>query len=103
MRIFDIQPDSRTEWHDHHDGTATIAKTTDVTATLERAKALHNERLDTTKGGQKHVASIPIPVLVAWAQKHGKTYADMMQDQGLMHQFLTDPDNSHFRIWKGRL
>ena len=45
----------------------------------------------------------PIPVLTEWTQKRGKTFADCMQDKALLHQFLQDPDNGVFRIWKGQL
>lgn len=90
-------------WHDHGDGTVTIQQVADVSANVERAKALHNAGLDTTGMGDKHVASIPVPVLTAWAQQRGKAFADVIQDSRLMQQFLEDPDNGVFRVWRGRL
>lgn len=102
-RLLEAAPGRKLLWHDHGDGRYTIQQQTDVEGAVEWAKALHNEGYHATRGGQKHVASIPIPVLQQWAQKRGKTYADVMQDQKLMHEFLTDPDHSVFRVWKGKL
>lgn len=102
-RILSNTPLGRTLWHDHGDGRVTVQEVADVTAGVERAKALHNEGHHATGMGDKHVASIPIPVLTEWAAKRGKTFADVIQDSGLMRQFLQDPDNSVFRVWKGAL
>ncbi len=102
-RILSDSAASRTLWHDHGDGTVTIQQVADVSAGVERAKALHNAGLHTTCMGDKHVASIPIPVLTEWAARRGKSFADVVQDSGLMQQFLLDPDNSVFRVWKGHL
>lgn len=94
---------SVTYLHQHNDGTQTVQTVADVTPAVELAKELHNIGAHTTGMGDKHVASIPVQALVEWAQARGKTYADMMQDNQLMKQFLEDPDNSVFRIWKGAL
>ena len=102
-RILSHNDKSRALWHDHGDGTVTIQQVADVTAGVERAKALHNEGAHTTGMGDKHVASIPIPVLTEWAARRGKTFADVVQDAGLIKQFLQDPDNGVFRVWKGQL
>lgn len=102
-RLLEAGPGRQVLHHDHGDGVCTIEERADVTDAVERAKALHNEGFHATGGGQKHVASIPIAVLTAWAKKQGKTYADVMQDQQLMHKFLTDPDHAVFRVWKGKL
>lgn len=103
MRVFQKTPRSLTTWHDNHDGTVTLQQATDVEPVVEEAKARHNEGLHTTRRGQKHVASIPVVVLQAWCAKQGLNYADAMQDQGVLKRFLEDPDNRHFRIWKGVL
>lgn len=102
-RILSTGPHSRTLWHDHGDGQVTVQQVADVTDAVEQAKALHKLGAHTTGMGDKHVASVPIPVLTEWAQKRGKTFADCMQDKALLHQFLQDPDNGVFRIWKGQL
>lgn len=102
-RILESTPFSRTVLHTHADGTLTVQKKTDVTALVDRAKGLHNSGKHQTKMGDKHAASVPIPVLVEWLQKRGKTFADWAQDRSLVKQFLEDPDNNVFRIWKGQL
>lgn len=75
----------------------------DVSDAVAHAQALHKEGFHQTGMGDKHVASIPIPLLAEWAQKRGKTFADVMQDDSLMKAFLEDPDNSFCRVWKGKL
>ncbi|WP_272970446.1 hypothetical protein [Comamonas terrigena] len=102
-RILHAAAGTRTVLHSHGDGSTTIQKVDDVSDAVERAKALHNQGAHTTATGDKHAASIPIPVLTEWAAKRGKTFADCMQDEALLKQFLQDPDNQVFRIWKGAL
>lgn len=102
-RILNRGSNSAALWHDHGDGTVTVQQVADVTQAVEHAKALHNCGAHTTGMGDKHVASVPIPVLTAWAQERGLTFAEVMRDRRLLKQFLEDPDNSVFRIWKGCL
>lgn len=102
-QILNAAPGSQTLFHSHSDGRVTIQKVDDVTDAVERAKALHNMGAHTTGMGDKHAASIPIPVLTEWAAKRGKTFGDCMHDEALLKQFLEDPDNAVFRIWKGAL
>ncbi len=102
-RILSATENGRTLWHDHGDGKVTIQKVADVTNAVERAKELHYTGAHTTGMGDKHVASIPVPALEAWLQKHGKTFSDWARDSRLTKQFLEDPENGVFRIWKGRL
>ena len=90
----------KTYFHDSVEGKGAIETIADVTNSLERAKALHNAGRVRTGMGDRHVASIPVPVIDAWARKHGKVFADVMQDQALFSQFLVDPDNGHFIIDK---
>lgn len=86
--------------HEEQDGKVAIETVTDVGPVLERAKALHNQGLTRTGMGDRHVASIPIAVLDAWARKRGLLFQNVMQDQRLMSQFLQDPDHSYFVIDK---
>lgn len=89
--------------HTEVDGSMVIQSTTDVSAVVERAKALHNAGDYRTQMGDKHVASIPVPVLDAWARARGKVFGDVLRDQRLMAEFLQDPDHSVFRVWKGAI
>jgi hypothetical protein len=102
-RILSLSQRSSTLLHAHADGTATVQQVANVSDAIERAQALHKEGFHQTGMGDKHVASIPISLLTEWAQKRGKTFADVMQDDDLMKAFLEDPDNSFCRIWKGKL
>lgn len=89
-----------TYFHDDVDGKGAIETVADVTPTLEKAKALHNAGRVRTGMGDRHVASIPIPVIEAWARKQNMKFMDVMQDQRLFSRFLADPDNGHFVIDK---
>ena len=102
-RILSQSDRSSTLFHMHADGTATVQQVADVSDAVAHAQALHKEGFHQTGMGDKHVASVPIPLLAEWAQKRGKTFADVMQDDGLMKAFLEDPDNSFCRVWKGKL
>ena len=99
-KILSVTPNAVTRFHDD-DGKFHIQTTADVEPVLERVKALHNEGFDRTRGGDRHLASIPIVVLNAWAVKRGVTYDAVMQDISLLKEFLNDPDNSGFRVSKG--
>jgi hypothetical protein len=89
-----------TYMHEEQDGRVAFETVADVTPILERAKALHNEGFNRTGMGDRHVASLPIPVIDAWARARGKRFADVMQDDNLFTLFLQDPDNSGFIIDK---
>ena len=89
-----------TYFHDSVDGKGAIETVADVTPSLERAKALHNAGRVRTGMGNRHVASIPVPVIEAWARKRGLMFRDVMQNQDLFSRFLSDPDNGYFIIDK---
>ena len=89
---------SATYLHSEQDGKCAIETVEDVSRVVERAKALHNQGLNRTGMGDRHVASIPVTVLDAWARRIGKRFQDVMQDQGLMSRFLADPDHRYFVI-----
>ncbi|MBY4947002.1 hypothetical protein K6V92_10265 [Cupriavidus respiraculi] len=91
---------SNTFLHEEQDGKFAIETVADVEPVIERAKALHNMGLNRTGMGDRHVASIPIIVLDAWARKRGLTFQNVMQDQAVMSQFLADPDHAYFIIDK---
>ena len=91
---------TKTYFHGAVDGKGAIETEFNYSPHLERAKALHNAGHFRTGMGDRHAASIPITVLQAWALKRGKTFMDVMQDQGLMGQFLADPDNDYWLIDK---
>lgn len=86
--------------HTEQDGRVAIETVSNVTPVIERAKALHNQGLTKTGMGDRHVASIDITVLDAWARRLGKRFGDVLNDDRLMTRFLQDPDHSYFVIDK---
>lgn len=101
-RILDRSPDSVTTFHDLGDKFV-IAKTQDVEAIVEDAKARHNVGATTTGMGDKHAMRVPLIVIDAWARKRGLTYGEVMRSPELLRQLVTDPENGDFRVWKGAL
>jgi hypothetical protein len=99
-RLLTFDGITATYLHEQQDGRCAIETVEDVSRIVERAKARHNLGLTRTGMGDRHVASIPIAVLDAWARRQGKTFQDVMQDQQLMTRFLQDPDNGYFIIDK---
>lgn len=99
-QILSIEPGKITRYHED-DGKFHIQTTADVEPVIERAQALHNEGHHKTRTGDHHLASIPVVVLNAWAEKRGVTFDAVMQNITLLREFLNDPDNSQFRIHKG--
>ncbi|TEA78643.1 hypothetical protein [Allopusillimonas ginsengisoli] len=101
-QIITAEPGRVTKFH-ADDGKFHIQTIADVEPVLEHAKALSNEGLDRNAIGDRHLARIPIVVLNAWAAKRGVTFDAVMQDVTLLREFLSDPDHSHFRVYKGAI
>lgn len=99
-RLISVSGSTATFLHDEQDGKQVIQTVTNVEPVVERAKALHNQGLTRTGMGDRHVASIPITVIDAWARSRGKKYQDVMQDEHLFTAFLRDPAHSYFIIDK---
>lgn len=99
-RLLTFNGYSATFMHTEQDGKCAIETVEDVSRIVERAKALHNQGFTRTGMGDRHVASIPVTVLDAWARRIGKRFQDVMQAQQLMSRFLADPDHSYFVIDK---
>jgi hypothetical protein len=99
-RLLTFDGTTATFLHDEQDGKQAIETVENVSRIVERAKARHNQGLTRTGMGDRHVASIPISVLDAWARRLNKTFQDVMQDQQLMTRFLGDPANGYFIIDK---
>lgn len=51
----------------------------------------------------RHVAEVPYIVVESYCQKNGITLHEFMNDQVHIKRVLESPDNSLFRIWKGKL
>lgn len=79
-----------------------VAQQQDVEPILEFCKAQHNAGFHGSSE-MRHVAEIPAIVVESYCQKAGITLHDFMSDQTHIRRILENPDNSLFRIWKGRL
>lgn len=95
LSIHDVQDDQFT--------VATNYSMAEIQRVADHAKALHNDGLHTALGGDKLVASVHPAVIHQWCTARGITMSQFMCDQKLSKQFLEDPDNSAFRVWKGAI
>lgn len=106
MHILSARPGSVTTLREE-DGKGILHHQADVTALVERCKALHNEGHDTVQQGAlkgaRLVGEYDPAVIEAWAQARGLTYADVMQDNAILRRMVNDPDLSVFRVHKGKL
>ena len=96
---------STTTYHDLDNDTVALVKEykmSDIQKVAEFSKEMHNAGLHGTKD-DKVVASVHPAIVMAWIQKRGVTMNQFMSDENLSKAFLEDPDNEHFRIWKGRI
>ena len=75
----------------------------EIVRAMDHAKERHNSGNHLALGDDKLVARVHPGVMHAWCAKRGVTFSQLMTDQALTKQFLEDPDNSNFRIWKGKI
>jgi hypothetical protein len=75
----------------------------EIQRVADYAKARHNEGYQTALGGDKLVASVHPAVIHQWCNARGITMSQFMCDSKLSKQFLEDPDNAAFRVWKGAI
>ncbi len=59
------------------------------------------EQKDPDGANFKHAARVDGAVIMDWCNKRGITWARFFRDETLQTQFLNDPENAPFRIWKG--
>jgi metal-dependent HD superfamily phosphatase/phosphodiesterase len=85
-------------WRDESDGLLHFQSTQDVTAIVERNKALYNDAGERPQWGDgRVVAEIPM-TLYDELQRKGIT-----RDPKALHKWLMDPDNRAFRTMPGDL
>jgi hypothetical protein len=78
---------------------ATSGADLDTLATYCREKSSAHK----SGGDMKHVASVDGTVILDWCNKRGLTFGQFMRDEAIITQFLDDPTNAIFRVWKGRV
>jgi hypothetical protein len=79
-----------------------IGRSQDCTPILDDAVRRHNEGLHGT-AEVKHAARIPNVIVEKYCNENGVTFADFMNDPVHIKRLVEHPDNSMFRIWKGKL
>lgn len=84
------------------DGRLVIGRSQDCTPIAEDAKRRQNAG-EFGSGDMRHAARIPNVIVEAYMNKHGVTFEQVIADPVHMKRIVEDPDNSMFRIWKGRL
>jgi hypothetical protein len=67
----------------------------DVEPAIESAKVLADNHAE--RGDMKHVARVPVTI-VEQAMREG-----WYNDTAAWRKWANDPDNSKFRVWKGRV
>lgn len=78
-----------------------IGRFQDCTPILEDAKRRHNEGLHGSSE-MKHAARIPSVIVERYCNEKAITFEEFMGDPVHIKHLVQDPDNSCFRIWKGR-
>lgn len=91
----------KTTLHLHGDDLV-VAQSQDVEPILEFCKAQHNAGFHGSTE-MRHVADVPYAVIEQYIQKAGITMHEFIASEVHAKRLLEDPDNSLFRIWKGRL
>jgi hypothetical protein len=87
---------------DFEDGKMILGSVQDCTPIAELAQAAH--RLGEHGSSEmRHVAKIPAVIVEKYCNDYGITYRDFMQDSAHLRRLVNNPDNSHFRIWPGRV
>lgn len=84
------------------EGKTIFSTTQDCTPIAEYAKAQHNEGNFGTSD-VKHAARIPNVIVEKYCNDHGVTFEQFMGDPVHIKRLVEHPDNSMFRIWRGRL
>jgi len=79
-----------------------IGRSQDCTAILEDAVHRHNEGLHGT-ADVKHAARIPEVIVEKYCNDHKISFHEFMGDEVHIKRLVEHPDNSMFRIWKGKL
>jgi hypothetical protein len=78
-----------------------VGRSQDCTAILEDAVRRHNEGHHGT-ADVKHAARIPNVIVEKYCNDNGISFHEFMGDEVHIKRLVQHPDNSMFRIWKGK-
>lgn len=84
------------------DGALITGTVQDCTATAEDAKARHNAGMFGSSD-MRHAGRYDGVMIEKYLNENKITWGEFAQSQDHKRRFLMNPDNSHFRIWKGRI
>lgn len=84
------------------DGNLVVGRSQDCTPILEDAKRRHQDGHHGT-ADVKHAARIPNVIVEKYLNENGITFHEFMGNPVHIKRLVEHPDNSLFRIWKGRL
>jgi hypothetical protein len=79
-----------------------VGRSQDCTPILEDAKRRHLAGEHGT-ADVKHAARIPNVIVEKYCNDHGITFHEFMGNEVHIKRLVEHPDNSMFRIWKGKL
>lgn len=91
-----------TGFHEHADGSLTVSRSQDCTAIAEHCKAQHNAGAFGSSE-VKHAASIPLILVEKYCNEQGINLHELLNNPAHIRRVVMNPDNSAFRIWKGRI
>jgi len=87
----------------NHEAIIHAVDKSDLDLIADHCKALHNDGHDKNTVGDKLCMRADGFTIQKWCNDHGITWKQFFRDQAIQKRFIEDPDNSAFRIWKGKL
>ncbi len=88
---------------DPHTGGYVIETQQDIEHVIELNKAVVNDNDTGWKGEWHHVAHIPLSILMKLAEAQIMTTGGEILDEKRYRAWLNAPENSHFRVKRGRV
>ena len=97
----------KTTHHELSDGTMVMEHTSDVTGILEANKFQQSEQtMHHQSETFNHVARIDMLAVESWCKARGMGngyWAEFMESEALLKEFLNDPDNKVWRTRTGKI
>jgi hypothetical protein len=71
-------------------------------AVVEECKRMHNDR-EFGSSEMRYYGEVTPFMLQRYCDKNGVTWQEAMKNPEHFRRILNDPENSHMRVWKGRI